>query len=466
MKIKNKIIVLFTVVVTTILLIICSSVYYFSSLNRTIQFKERLRNRAMTTIELLCKVKGINKELLQSIDQNMLIALRNKSVIVYNATGSVVYSYSDTGNIPVTIGKSVLDATFSSEGEDYYTESQKEVLVIPVKYGKSKFVVVAAAYDKDGHNELDRLRYVLIFNFIFGFLISVITGIFFSLRLVVPIKKITQEIKTISSRNFSTRIDTQKPKDELNELTCTLNELLDRLQDSFEMQGRFISNSSHELSTPLTSISSQLEITLQNERSNDEYKTVLYSVYDDVRNLTQLTRSLLEIAKASGTAMGLELSLVRMDELLMNLSSEIKKIDPQYIMELQFDNFPEEDNLLLIYGNNDLLYSAVKNIVVNGCKYSENHTARVQLNFTAKQLIVVVEDDGIGIKSEEQELIFQPFYRGNNSSYKQGFGLGLSLAYRIIKLHKGNIELENKPTKGSIFKLGFPIAQYSEVRKF
>jgi signal transduction histidine kinase len=280
------------------------------------------------------------------------------------------------------------------------------------------------------------------------------------MRLVIPIKKITQEVKKISSQNFSTRIDTQKPKDELNELAITLNQLLDRLQGSFEMQGRFISNASHELSTPLTSISSQLEITLQNERDNEEYKTVLYSVYDDVRNLTQLTRSLLEIAKASGTAMGLELSLVRIDELLMNLSSEIKRIDPQYIMELHFDNFPEEDNLLLIYGNNDLLYSAIKNIVVNACKYSENHTAHVELSFTTKQLVVIVEDEGIGIKKEEQDLIFQPFYRGTNGVYKQGAGLGLSLAYRIIKLHKGNIEVENKPIKGSIFKISFPIAQY------
>ena len=467
MKIKNKIILLFTLVVTAILLIICTSVYYFSSLNRTSEIKQRLRNRAITTTELLCKVKGINKALLQSIDQNMLITLRNKSVVVYGKNGEIAYSYSDSENVPVTISKEFLENTFTSNREEYYTENQKEVLVIPINYGTNNFVVVAAAYDRDGHKQLENLKYVLVFNFIFGFLISFFIGIFFSMRLVVPIKKITQEVKTISSKNFSTRIDTQKPKDELNELCVTLNELLNRLQDSFEMQGRFISNASHELSTPLTSISSQLEITLQNERSNDEYKTVLYSVYDDVRNLTQLTRSLLEIAKASGTAMGLELSLVRMDELLMHLSSEIKRIDPHYIMELQFDNFPEEDNLLLIYGNNDLLYSAIKNIVVNACKYSENHTAYVQLNFTAKQLMVIVEDEGIGIKNDEQDLIFQPFFRGTNANYKQGgFGLGLSLAYRIIKLHKGNIELENKPIKGSIFRISFLIAQYYNSSKF
>ena len=80
--------------------------------------------------------------------------------------------------------------------------------------------------------------------------------------------------------------------------------------------------------------------------------------------------------------------------------------------------------------------------------------------------MVIVEDAGIGIKIEEQDLIFQPFYRGSNSTYKQGAGLGLSLAYRIIKLHKGNIELESKKEKGSIFKISFPTAQNSVLNKF
>ena len=466
MKIKNKIILLFTVVVTAILLIICSSVYYFSSFTRTLEFRERLKNRAITTIKLLNKVYYINKDLLQKIDENMTISLRDKSVVVYNLNQEIFYSYSDKGNIPVTINSHFLKESFISQKESFYSEHEKDVLVIPITYISSNFIVVASAYDIDGHRELENLKYVLCFSFIFGFLISIITAIFFSNRLVIPIKKITKEVKTISSKNFSTRIDINKPKDELNELSFTLNELLDRLQDSYEMQGRFISNASHELSTPLTSILSQLEITLQNDRNKEEYKAVLYSVYDDVRNLTQLTRSLLEIAKASGTATGLELSLLRMDELLMNLSSELKKIDPQYVMELQFDNFPEEEELLLIYGNNDLLYSALKNIVVNACKYSENHLANVKLTFSSKQLMVIVEDAGIGIKIEEQDLIFQPFYRGSNSTYKQGAGLGLSLAYRIIKLHKGNIELESKKEKGSIFKISFPTAQNSVLNKF
>ncbi|MFX8988299.1 histidine kinase dimerization/phospho-acceptor domain-containing protein, partial [Acinetobacter baumannii] len=82
------------------------------------------------------------------------------------------------------------------------------------------------------------------------------------------------------------RLAVTKPKDELNELALTFNDLMNRLQESFEIQRRFISNASHELSTPLTSISSQLEIILQSDRTNAEYKEVLLSVYEDVKQLT------------------------------------------------------------------------------------------------------------------------------------------------------------------------------------
>ena len=213
-----------------------------------------------------------------------------------------------------------------------------------------------------------------------------------------PIKKISGEVHEISSQNLSRRIALGRAKDELHELSSTFNDLLTRLQDSFETQRRFIANASHELSTPLTSISSQLEITLQNERSMEEYKDVLYSVYEDVRNLTELTRSLLEIAKASGTTEGIELSLIRMDELLMRMPAELRKIDAKYTAELHFDMFPEDEKNLLVFGNADLLFSAIKNILVNACKYSEDHLAVVNLYFTANNINIKVSDSGPGIK--------------------------------------------------------------------
>jgi len=458
MKIKYRITLLFTVVVTAILLLLCISVYYFSNLNREIEFRERIKNRAITTVSLLIKVAGINKDILRRIDETTLVSLEQKSFVVYDYNDKEVYSYTDEGATPVKVTTAILERT-KMKGEYYFIRKSRDVVAIRYEDNGNQYIVVGAAYDKDGFQKLSELKFILIFSFITGVLITFLSGLFFSKRLVVPIQKITSEVKEISSQNLSRRIDIREPKDELYQLSSTFNELLNRLQESFEIQRRFIANASHELSTPLTSVSSQLEITLQNERSADEYRSVIYSVYDDVKSLTQLTRSLLEIAKASGTSDGIELSLVRIDELLMRLPAELRKADSKYLIELHFETFPDNEDKLLVFGNTDLLYSAIKNIVVNACKYSENHTANVSLFFSDNELQIVVSDEGPGIKEDEITLVFQPFYRGEEVTVKQGFGLGLPLASRIIKLHKGTITVNTVKGKGSAFTITIPIAR-------
>lgn len=458
MKIKYRITILFTVLVTLILFFVCASIYYFSDLNRKLDFQRRIRNRALSTISLLVKVEGIDRELLQRIDQNMLISLREKSVIVYDSNNKEVYRYRDEGTTLERPESNVLSYA-RNNGEYMYTKGHRDVIAIKYRAGNQEYISVAAAYDKEGLEKMSELKFVLIISFISGSLITLLSGLVFSSRLVVPIKKITSEVKEISSQNLSRRIVLNQTKDELHELSSTFNELLTRLQQSFEIQRRFIANASHELSTPLTSISSQLEITLQNSRNAEEYQSVLLSVYDDVKNLNRLTRSLLELAKASGTSDGMELSLVRIDEILMKLPVELRKTNEQFKVELHFDTFPDDEDKLLVFGNADLLESAIKNITLNACKYSNDHTASVGLNFTNNELKIVVSDQGPGIKEEDQALVFQPFYRSNTDTHSEGFGLGLSLASRIIKLHKGDILLTNNTPQGSIFTISLPIAR-------
>jgi signal transduction histidine kinase len=323
--------------------------------------------------------------------------------------------------------------------------------------GDNSYIVVGAAFDKDGFQKLDDLKLILLFSI--GFLITFLSGLFFSERIVHPIQKITKEVKEISSRNLSRRIELKEPKDELYQLSYTFNDLMNRLQESFEIQRRFIANGSHELSTTLTAISSQLEITMQNARTADEYKAVISSVYDDVKNLNKLTRSLLEIAKASGTSDGIELSLVRIDELLMRLPVELRKTTAAYNVQLHFDTFPENEDKLLVFGNNDLLFSAIKNIVTNACKYSPDHTANVSLSFSDYELYIIVKHNGPVISQKDLDLIFKPIYRGEEAENKHGFGLGLALALRIIKMHKGNITIKSTVGQGSQFTIVLPIGR-------
>jgi signal transduction histidine kinase len=174
--------------------------------------------------------------------------------------------------------------------------------------------------------------------------------------------------------------------------------------------------------------------------------------------MNKLTQTLLEFARASGTAGGLEIDLTRIDEILLRLPGEINKLAGNFSVTLDFDQLPEREEELLVFGNEELLFTAIKNIVSNGCKYSEDHHATVRLTVTKGEIVIRVEDKGKGIEKGEWEKIFQPFYRTENGHSIPGFGLGLSLAWRIIKLHKGWITLDSVIGEGSTFIIRIPNA--------
>ena len=109
-----------------------------------------------------------------------------------------------------------------------------------------------------------------------------------------------------------------------------------------------------------------------------------------------------------------------------------------------------------MWGNEELLFSAIQNIVANACKYSDNHNAAVKLMAAGEEISVLVQDRGIGITADEQNKIFSPFYRVPDDQNVKGSGLGLSLASRIIQLHKGRISINSTPGKGSTFKIILP----------
>jgi signal transduction histidine kinase len=256
-------------------------------------------------------------------------------------------------------------------------------------------------------------------------------------------------------------LQTGQGKDELSKLSETFNDLLNRLQESFDTQRRFISNASHELSTPLTSISSQLQVTLQKERSLHEYRQVLQSIQEDVQQMGQLTKSLLEIAK-TGTQGTIELREVRIDEVLLKVIADVKKINAEYEVAFNFGELPDDEKSCMVFGNSDLLYSALENIIENGSKYSHDKRSAVELSFSNQSIVIMVMNKGDVISEEEIELIFQPFFRSANAMDVKGFGLGLALAKRIVGLHKGIIEEQSDLEQGTRFIIKLPSLTNSE----
>ena len=456
MPVKFRIIFIFSLLVFVILGLVCAAVYYFFYSNRLSNIKVRLSNRAITTARLLSQSEVFDRQLMYKIEAATTVALKDKTVQAYDYTNKRIYAYSDRPGDTIPIDKKILDDARIDKNV-YFTIGKKEAIAYHYTDEDNRIVVVSAAYDEDGKMILRQLRLILLLSFCGGVIMTFAVGFIFSKSLLRPVRKIADEVNEISATDFTRRIHTGKSQDEWNYLANTLNQLLIRLQESFETQRRFISNASHELSTPLTSISSQLEVSLQKERSAGEYKEIIHSVYQDVRQMNKLTQTLLEFAKASGSRGGLELKPVRIDEVLLRLPSEMAKINEKYSVSLSFDELPPDEENLLIYGNEELLFMATKNIVLNACKYSEDHHAKINLAVKTDQIIVSIEDKGMGIPKSDLDNIFQPFFRINDERPTDGFGLGLSLASRIIKLHNGQIQVHSEVQKGTLFVIYFPI---------
>lgn len=463
MPVRIRVTLLFILFAFILLGIVCSSIYYFSSLARVNTIKKRLTNRAITTARLLTRGQSFDQRLIRQFDSLTAVSLKEKLVQVYDHENRLIYQYSDIPNDNFTVDEQVLKDA-SAKQSLFFRRGNREAVVYHYFDQRHGIVIVSAADDEDGKANLIRLRYILITSFILGIITSFIVGYFFSKRLLAPIKKISKEVSEISVQNLARRVSAGPVHDEWYSLVTIFNELLDKLQEGFETQRRFISNASHELSTPLTSISSQLAVVLEAARTSTEYEKVIQSVYHDVRHISKLTQTLLEFAGASGSKGGLEITVLRIDEIVLNLPSEINKLNSNYSVGVDFEQVPDDEKKLLVFGNEALLTAALKNIVSNACKYSPDHLANVTLKTGERNIIIEISDKGIGIAEDELDHIFEPFYRVQESkSVGAGFGLGLSIAYRVIKLHRGSISVRSRKGVGTNFIVALPCASHLEA---
>ena len=451
MKIRYKILLIFVLQVTSIITLLEISVYYFSSLERKSGFEKRLTSRANYSAQLYMLLGDSSFSVMNRVDSSSSTGLlHDRTIAIIPDRGPVVYQFENPDFSPLRIDQMPLQ-----KGNAYFNIGAREAVVIRHTTSTKSFYVVVAAYDEEGLSQLNELGKFLWISLVLAVALTALVGWTFSKSLLKPIAQMMGEVNDISSRNLTKRLRTRNEKDELGQLADIFNRLLERLQKSFDSQRLFISNASHELFTPLTSVFSQLDIALQKERSAAEYKEVLISVHEDVQHMRQLVRSLLELAKADSGG-NIELSEVRIDEVLLRITSEMKKLGRNYRVDLDFGEVPEEENDFLLFGNPELIHSAIKNVVENGCKYAPDKTVYVHLQFRDHWIYIRIENKGNSIESGEIGRLFQPFFRGAGAKGQRGSGLGLALADLITRLHKGRLEVSAESPEMTTFTVVLP----------
>ncbi|HOY16531.1 MAG TPA: HAMP domain-containing sensor histidine kinase [Haliscomenobacter sp.] len=398
----------------------------------------------------------MNAEAFKTIREQYFEKLEQERQYVFevNAT-STLSQAAKKFQLPLYFLKSVLKEgkTTSNDGNTFYAG---------IKYNQNNklYLVVVTAENYYVSHHLRVLRNILFGGMFLIVLIAIYLSIYFSKHIFDPIKQITDKVKQISTENIHLRLEEKDTNNnEISELTATFNDLLNRLETAFETQKNFISNASHELSTPLTSIIGEADVALIKERTVEDYQLAMQNILQQAERLDQITKSLLFLAQTGYKGKKIIFEIVRTDEIIWEVKSLIDRLNPQNHIILDLNLLPEDHKRLKIKGNRQLLQLALANILNNACKYSHNKPVIVYLASSDNQVIIVIKDEGVGIPKEEIAYIYDPFFRASNTHLFEGYGIGLPLARNIIKLHEGQLTLTSEVNVGTTVQIKIPIAR-------
>ena len=457
MKTKTKLSLFFSVVTASIILVFAFVIYESAKHSREKEFYNSLKKEAITKANLFFNAE-VDSQTLQDIYRSNREVLNEVEVAIY--TPSFELLYHDAVDIDVVKETPEMIEEIYKDNEIQFYVEDWQVMGLTYKYDAKEYIITAAAYDLYGYNKLQNLFLTISIGFIIAILIIFIAGRIFSKNAFKPIAEMNRKAKIISATNLDLRLETTNSKDELSELAKTFNQMLDRLESSFEAQKDFVSNVAHELRTPLSAMIAELDLTLNKERESEEYKASIKNALNDANRLARLSNSLLDFAKASYDPSEIAFRSVRIDEVLLDARQQVIRSDSDYIVDIHFEeDFYKEDNdvKMLITGNEYLLKVAFANLFENGCKFSKNHKSKVSIGLRENRISLEFSDQGIGISEEDLVNIFQPFFRGENKTFSHGNGIGLALTEKIIHLHKGSIQVFSTKNEKTVFNILLPM---------
>ena len=452
MKLRRKISLTFTAMTSVVLLCSFSFVYLLTQHYTKNDFYNRLQEKADFTAQKYFEEDELSKQVYQEIMEKNAKSLPEAFEIVLDTKYPKIVRDSLNKILPNSLAEKLLKGQNVKFNID---ERQGIGLYYPDNQGI--FIVVVTAFDKVGLQKQQNLLKVLLAIFFSSIIFMYLMGQFYSRKVFFPVGHILKNVRRINVTNLKLRLLENDGNDELAELTRMLNQMLDRLDHSFDMQTNFISNASHELKNPLTAIIGESEITLSKIRSVEEYISSLNKISSEAERLNFLTRNLLSLAQADFAINETNREEIRVDELLWEIEAYFEKTIYKSRLVIHVSNLPDNAESITVYGIHNLLVIALTNLIDNACKFSGHQLVDVMLKADDKHILLTISDKGIGIPENELVNLFQPFFRASNAYFCRGSGIGLSLAHKIIALHKGNIQFLTNGGKGTSVEVSFPV---------
>ena len=361
------------------------------------------------------------------------------TVIIFDEQGGIIYTTATAPPTSTSASRTRLSPTTSIDDSLHYET--------PVKLadGISKIEVSKPLSEEVGY--LVGLIAAITFSFLLAIILTIIIGSRASRKMLRPIDNMTRTAKSISVGDLNTRLDVVDSHDELKELAETFNEMLNRIQTSFDQQNTFVSDASHELRTPLAVIQGYANLL---QRWGKEDKAVLQESLDAIKSeadyMKELVDKLLFLASTDKKQQKLETAPFSLNELVDEVVKDSRIIDSQHAIT------GEVNGIITVEGDRALIKQALRIFLDNSIKYTPaGGLIDINCSLSGDKAVITIRDTGPGIAAEDLPYIFNRFYKADKSRTREkgGAGLGLAIAYWIIEQHHGNIKVESIKNEGT-----------------
>ena len=319
---------------------------------------------------------------------------------------------------------------------------------------------ILAAADPQGKYEgvLTKFRSVLLLSTAVILLVATLCGVWLGRRALAPVARITEYARAITESNLSARLAVPDSRDELQQLSETLNEMLERIEQSFKRTKQFTADASHELRAPLTLIYTAAQYALRRPRTRDELVDSLKKIQAESRRTAALIDELLLLARGDAGREPIEFEAIDARTLVRDAAEQATEMGGtkgiHVNLELGLEELPVRGSevklrrLLLILVDNAIKYTPAGGTVTLGAKTDDS------------TVTISVADTGVGISADDLPHIFERFWRADKVRSREvnGAGLGLPIARQIAEQHGARLDVRSEPGRGSQFTVHIPAA--------
>lgn len=386
------------------------------------------------------------KEGYLEIDDDFVLERQGVYTVLLDTDGRIIYGKPPV-DIPLTDREGI--ETQMVDGEKYY------VYGVKLESEEMKGLVLQGFVNENAAETiLSRMVELSLLVVPILVLVAIIGGYFLAGTFLRPIREMTITAESINDGvDLSRRIELSKGRDDLHQLAYSFNRMMDRLEQAFEGEKQFTSDVSHELRTPVSTILAQTELTLERDRTPEEYKEDLKLIQRQGEYMKHLVNGMLQYSRLERMETLPEEEEINLSQ-LVEMVSEEQMLNSRKGIALSCQTEPD----IKIRGNMEMLIRLLANLISNAYQYGrENGNILVKLYKENGKICMSVKDDGIGMENSEISRIFHRFYQADaaRSSHNHSLGLGLSMVAEIVRLHHAEIEVESEKEKGSEFLIFF-----------